>query len=81
MRAYQLYLRGDASWDWIGTIDADTHADAFRAALLRLAPGDEQRPIRLEQDVEGAYRKPFEDARLGCHPGERPARIETAARK
>jgi hypothetical protein len=58
VRAYQLYLRNEKSWDWIGTIDADTHADAFRTALLCLGPGDDQRPIRLEQDIEGAYRKP-----------------------
>lgn len=66
MRAYQLYLKGEASWDWIGTIDANSHADAFQAVLQRLGPGDEQRPIRLEQDVEGAYRKPLEAARSGC---------------
>lgn len=64
MRAYQLYLKGDRAWDWIGTIDADTHADAFQAALQCLGPGDDQRPIRLEQDIEGAYRKPFEEPRL-----------------
>ncbi|HEY2586360.1 MAG TPA: hypothetical protein VGI81_11405 [Tepidisphaeraceae bacterium] len=66
MRTYQLYRRKENAWDWVGTLDAPTHADAFRAALLCLAPGDERRPIRIEQDTEGAYRKP-------CKPRSRSA--------
>lgn len=58
VRAYQLYVMREKSWDWIGTIDANSHAEAFQAALLSLGPDDENLPIRLEQDVEGAYRKP-----------------------
>ena len=58
--SYQLYLKTPGnSWDWIGTFDAATHADAFRTALLSLSPGDESRPIRVEQDIDGAYRKPL----------------------
>jgi hypothetical protein len=58
--SYQLYLKTQGnSWDWIGTFDAATHADAFRMALLSLGPGDERRPIRVEQDIDGAYRKPL----------------------
>ena len=58
MRAYQLHVKVDGGWSWIGTLDAETHADAFRQALLALGHGDADRPIRFEQDTEGSYRKP-----------------------
>lgn len=60
MSAYQLYLRDDEnSWDWIGTLEAATHAEAFRLVLRCLGPGDHERPIRVEQDTEGVFRKPL----------------------
>lgn len=64
-RAYQLHVKVDGGWSWVGTIEAPTHADAFRQALLALGPADKERPIRFEQDLEGAYRKP-------CKPHARP---------
>lgn len=63
MRTYQLYLKDERAWDWVGTIDAPTHADAFREALLSLRPGDDTRPIRIEEDTERAYRKTLQAAR------------------
>lgn len=59
MRTYQLYLKDENAWVWVGTLEAATHADAFRSALLCLGSGDDQRPIRIEQDTEGAYHKPI----------------------
>ena len=56
MRTYQLYLKEDKAWVWVGTIDAPTHAEAFRLALLSLRPGDEDLAIRLEQDTSGDYK-------------------------
>lgn len=75
MRAYQFYVKRNHNWTWVGTIDAATHADAFRQALLCLGPGDEDRPIRLEQDTEGAYRKAFEagEAQPPGRPSPRPS--------
>lgn len=58
MRAYQLYVKVDRAWSWVCTLDAPTHAEAFRQALLCLRGDDHERPIRLEQDIEGAFRKP-----------------------
>lgn len=75
MRAYQLYLKEDNAWVWVGTIDAATHAEAFRLALLSLGPGDEDRPIRVEQDTEGAYRKPV-GHRVPGRPGAFRGRSE-----
>ncbi|HEY2586960.1 MAG TPA: hypothetical protein VGI81_14540 [Tepidisphaeraceae bacterium] len=59
MRAYQLHVKVDGAWSWICTIDAPTHAEAFQRALLCLSPSELERPIRVEEDVEGAYRKPI----------------------
>jgi hypothetical protein len=58
VRRYQLYIRKEDAWEWIGTIDAATHADAFQLALQCLGPGDNDRPIRIEEDTERTYRKP-----------------------
>lgn len=73
MRAYQLYIKEKDAWVWVGTIDAPTHAEAFRFALLCLEPGDEDKAIRLEQDMAGDYRKPLEQ---GAQP-----RLEAGAGK
>ncbi|HEY2588719.1 MAG TPA: hypothetical protein VGI81_23455 [Tepidisphaeraceae bacterium] len=58
MRAYQLHVKVEGAWAWVCTIDAPTHADAFRQALLCIGGDNQDRPIRLEQDTEGAFRKP-----------------------
>ena len=58
MRIYQLHVKVDGAWSWVCTIDAGSHAEAFEAALRCLGSADGDRPIRLEQDIEGAYRKP-----------------------
>ena len=73
MRAYQFYVKRNHDWTWVGTIDAATHADAFRQALLCLRAGDEDRPIRLEEDTEGAYRKAFKPVEAQP-PGSAPPR-------
>jgi hypothetical protein len=66
MRAYQLYLRVEGAWSWLCTLDAPTHADAFRQVLLCLRGDEPLRPIRVEEDTEGTFRKPCE---RGCgHP-------------
>jgi len=76
LRAYQLYIKERDAWVWVGTIDAPTHAEAFRFALLCLEPGDEDKPIRLEQDMEGDYRKPLEQ---GAQP--RPEAVSQKAKR
>ena len=59
METYQLHVRVEGAWAWVCTIDADTHADAFRFALLCLnREGGSDRPIRFETDTDGAFRKP-----------------------
>ena len=59
MRCYQLHVKIDGAWSWVCTIDASAHEEAYRIALRCLGPADQERPIRIEQDTEGAYRKPF----------------------
>ena len=58
MRTYQLHVRVEGAWEWACTIDAETHADAFLRVLLCLGRDNEQRPICLEEDLDGSYRKP-----------------------
>lgn len=58
MRAYQLHVKVEGAWEWVCTIDAPTHAEAFRQALICIGRANQERPIRLEQDTEGAFRKP-----------------------
>ncbi|HEY2587027.1 MAG TPA: hypothetical protein VGI81_14875 [Tepidisphaeraceae bacterium] len=70
MRAYQLHVKVDGGWSWICTIDAATHAEALHRALRCLSPGEIERPIRVEQDTEGVYRKPCCEPRPGSsEPG------------
>jgi hypothetical protein len=70
VRAYQLYLKGNGNaWEWIGTLEAATHADAFGQALLCLSADEMGRPVRIEEDHERAYRKPLrlpQERRTGC---------------
>lgn len=58
MRAYQLHVKVEGAWAWVCTIDAATHADAFRQALRCVGSNNQNRPIRFEEDTEGAFRKP-----------------------
>lgn len=58
MRTYQLYIRLENAWTWVCTIDAATHAEAFDMALPCLPSRDSDSPIRIEEDTEGAFRKP-----------------------
>jgi hypothetical protein len=58
IRVYQLYVRRDGAWSWVCTFDAPSHAEAFRRVLLCLRGDEFERPIRLEQDTEGTFRKP-----------------------
>lgn len=58
MNVYQLYIKTGEQWEWLCTIDAATHAEAFHRAVLCLGQAHYDKPIRLEQDLEGVYRKP-----------------------
>jgi hypothetical protein len=63
-RVYQLYVRADdGAWSWICTFGAPCHAEAFRQTLACLRGDEFERPIRLEQDTEGAFCKPCD---RGC---------------
>lgn len=74
VRSYQLYIRVEGAWQWSCTLDAETHADAFRRVLLCLGRDDEHRPIRLEEDLDGSYRKPCRHSLSGNLP-EKPLGI------
>lgn len=65
VRAYQLYVHVDRAWSWVCTFEAPTHADAFRQGLACLRGDEHDRPIRLEQDIEGTFCKP---CNRGCRP-------------
>ena len=58
MKRYQLYVKIQNSWDWLCSIDSLTHAEAFHRTLTCLGDLHQDKPIRLEQDIEGAYYKP-----------------------
>jgi len=64
MNSYQLHIKVERAWVWICTIDAPTHAEAFRHVLICLRPDEHAHPIRLEQDTENAYRKPCPPDRI-----------------
>jgi len=65
MNTYQLYIKIDGGWEWLCTFDAASHAEAFHRGLHCLGEVHQDKPIRLEQDVETGYRKP-------CPGDERP---------
>ena len=48
---YQLLVRKtpDGPWDFICSIKADTHPEAFRKAMLAIETSHYDKPIRLEQ--------------------------------
>ena len=58
LKSYQLHVREDGRWEWLCTVEADTHAEAFHSALLGMGGEHYRKPIRVEQDTDGAYRKP-----------------------
>jgi hypothetical protein len=60
MSAYQLSAKVAGEWEWICTIDAETHPEAFRKAMLCLESRHYDKPIKLEQDEPGSEvrRKP-----------------------
>jgi hypothetical protein len=47
-RTYQLYVKVAGRWTWLCDIQAATHADAFRDAMLCLKPEHYDKPIKLE---------------------------------
>jgi hypothetical protein len=63
MKAYQLYVKIAGEWELVCTIDAETHPEAFRKAMLCLESQHYDRPIKLEQDEPGG-----EVARKECSP-------------
>jgi hypothetical protein len=69
MNRYQLHVREDGRWEWLCTIEAATHAEAFHRAIQCLGDDHYNKPIRLEQDLEGAYFKGYQP-----HPPEREPR-------
>ena len=58
MNRYQLHVREEARWEWLCTVEADSHAEAFHRAILALGGEHYHKPIRPEQDTGGDYRKP-----------------------
>ena len=58
MNQYQLHVRDGGRWMWLCTLEAASHAEAFHRALTCLGQAHYEKPVRLEQDLEGAYRKP-----------------------
>ena len=59
MNRYHLYVRIDGRWQHVHAIEAVSHADAFRSAMLALAPEHYDMPILLEQEeTPGAGPRP-----------------------
>ena len=58
MNHYQLYFREGGRWEWLCTIEAANHVIAFHLTLVFLGERHRHKPIRLDQDLEGVYRKP-----------------------
>jgi hypothetical protein len=64
-KLYQLYVKITGKWEWVCTIEADSHAEAFRSAMQCLDPRLYDKPIRLEQDpAEGQSEQPRGGGRL-----------------
>ena len=51
MMRYHLYALTDGVWVMMTTVEAETHREAFRAAMMALPPRVGDRPIRLEQEI------------------------------
>lgn len=52
MRVYQLFVKMGRRWNWLCDLNAASHADAFREAMLRLEPEHFDKQIRLEESHE-----------------------------
>ena len=50
MNRYHLYVKLEGRWQWVRTIEAASHAEAFRSAMHMLDPEYYGKPIRLEQE-------------------------------
>lgn len=57
-KTYQLHVKLDGRWQWLCDIEAESHSDAFRQAVLCLKPEHYDKPIRLEQVMGAGERKP-----------------------
>ena len=53
------FMSEEERWKWVCTIDAATHAEAFAMALDRLSSAGLDDPVRIEEDTEGSFRKPW----------------------
>lgn len=47
---YHLYVKVEGKWQWVSTIEARDHRQAFSSAMLTLKPEHYDKPIRLEQE-------------------------------
>jgi hypothetical protein len=63
MNAYQLHVKVEGEWEWICTVDAETHPEAFRKAMLCLESRHYDKQIKLEQEAPGG-----EGKRKPCAP-------------
>jgi hypothetical protein len=50
LKTYRLYVQLAGRWQWLCDIKAESHAHAFKEAMLCLQPEHYDKPIRLEQD-------------------------------
>lgn len=48
-RVYRLFVKIGRRWKWLCDLNADSHEDAFRQAMLRLEPENFDKQIRLEE--------------------------------
>ena len=49
-RRYQLYVKLAGHWQWCWELQAVSHEEAFRKALLWITKEFPDKPVRLEQD-------------------------------
>jgi hypothetical protein len=54
---YHLYVKVQGRWEWVRTIEAENHTEAFRRAMHNLEPEHYDKPIRLEQEETRAGKK------------------------
>ena len=50
MGSYSLYVWTNGHWQWVFSISAENHQEAFRQAMTRLKPEFYSKQIRLEQE-------------------------------
>jgi hypothetical protein len=51
MGTYNLYVKTNGHWQWVCSIVAENHPDAFRQAMTKLKPEHYSKQIRLEQEL------------------------------